>query len=95
MILGGRVGNSGTADRLLGTSILGGAALLDPTATGIAAGTAGLAYGARPVTKYLVGGYGLQDPVAEALRQGITPALSLGGQAETRRRRKQAALQRE
>jgi hypothetical protein len=75
--------DSGTTERLLTAALLGGglgaAGVVNlPAAATAAAGTWG-AYGLRPVTKYMVGGYGFQGPWAEAMRNHLGPTGALLG----------------
>lgn len=82
-ILRGRTPNSGTVDRaaLLG---LGAGTLINPvgTLTGAAAGAAGTAgLYARPVQRFMLGGYNYQKALEEALRRQARLAGSVGAAA--------------
>jgi hypothetical protein len=75
--------DSGTTERMLTAALLGGglgaAGVVNPVATAAAAAGTWGAYGLRPVTRYMVGGYGFQGPWAEAMRNHLGPTGALLG----------------
>ena len=84
---------SGTTERLITAGLLGGGILgsgyagklggeeksYDWRIPAALALLSGGMYGARPMTKYMVGGYGLQDPIANLFQNFMRPPLSTAG----------------
>ena len=85
--------NSGSVDRFLGAGALAGLAganytgMVDPVGSSLGLGGVAAAYGIKPVTKYLVGGYPGQTDIAALLQDYASPALGALKRDELRRRK--------